>query len=140
MGEKRWAIGIYWATISALILASFVLVSTYEALKGLELPWVRKMMSEGYTTYNVNAITAVIISLALATLFTFFVHRIARSKGSNYYYYGAVAVVVVVVVAALALYGGACGVCSALVCSWNVKECGIVWKNVFEIAVKCLCK
>ncbi|WP_257640105.1 hypothetical protein [Archaeoglobus fulgidus] len=41
--------------------------------------------------------------------------------------------IIVVTVAALAMYGGTCGACAVPACNWNVRECGIIWKNLFEV-------
>jgi len=140
MFNRRYVRLVYLVVVAALMLPSFVFLSAYIASKGADLPWVYESYAGGYTTYTVDVVAVMLFSAVSAAVFTVFVSRIADRRGSNYYYYGIVVVIVVVAVAALAMYGGACGVCAAFACNWSVKECGIVWKNLFEVQVRCVCK
>ena len=137
---KRYVKWIYLAVVAVLMLPTFVFFSAYMASKGVHLPWVYESHTNGYTNYTVNALAALLFAVISAIAFTFLVDRMAERRGNSYYYYGLIVVIVVVALAALAIYGGACGVCAAVACNWKVEECGIVWKNLFEVKIKCLCK
>ncbi len=87
--------------------------------------------------YSVDAVAAFLSATVLAAIFTALVDKIAARRGTNYYY-GIVVVIIVIAVAALAMYSDACGACG-YACR-EVKECGIVWKNILEVQIKCVCK
>ncbi|WP_202319943.1 hypothetical protein [Archaeoglobus neptunius] len=121
-------------------VAEFCISKHLLASKGVNLPWVYEVSTGGLTTYRIDMAVALLFSAFSAAVYTLLVDRIVEKRGGRYYYYGIVVVILVVAVAALALYGGACGVCAAFACNWSVKECGIVWKNLFEVQIRCVCK
>ncbi|MDI9645512.1 MAG: hypothetical protein QFX40_02305 [Archaeoglobales archaeon] len=122
---------------AAILIPALSIVSIYLTSKGITLPWVSYIESSGGRTYFVEPLVVIVLSTIMAVFYHLVLQKTDREK---YYYYGVVVVIIVIAVAALALYGGACGACATLVCgSGKVQECGIVWRNIIEVKISCVC-
>ncbi len=124
--------------LAAILIPALSIVSIYLSSKGVTLPWVSYVESGSERTYSVEPLVVIVFSIIMAIFYHLVLQKTDREK---YYYYGVVAVIIVIAVAALAIYGGACGACAALVCgSGKVQECGIVWRNIIEVKISCVCR
>lgn len=78
-----------------------------------------------------------LVSLPIAVAYSYRVSRMKAGQGRAYLY-GVVVLIIVVAISVLLLFGGACAVCRAFVCS-EVQSCGVSM-GWLEAEVSCYCK
>ncbi len=137
---SRKAFLIYWLLLSLASTVVVALGSAWLALQGYLLPWITPL-ADG-TGFALRGGWIVLPSLALGFVLAWGSDFLARRSGNRSYYFAAwILVVVVISVAALALYGGACGVCSKVVCTaGGVKSCEVKLQisiTFFKIYCEC---
>ena len=132
---------IYMISSAFLMISAVAAVSIFLQVRGIWVPWVTKSISEGTHIYRADPLAVTLIGLIISIVFTYYIDAKVSDTGRKIYYlYGLILIIVVVTIAILALYGGACAICTFMVCGWgNVHQCGILWRNLFEVAIKCIC-
>lgn len=135
--RKGWLIlyGILMIAMSTVLVAY---LSVLLAMQGVSLPWILALPN-GYAVKNALVL---IPGILLGGMIAWMSHSLAVKKNNAFFYYaGPITIIIVIAAVALALYGGACGYCKAVVCSPKpVSECGIKTKlsiTLFEIYCKC---
>ncbi len=137
---SRKAFLVYWLLLSLVSTIVVALGSARLALQGYVLAWITPL-ADG-SGFALRGGWIVLPSLVLGFVLAWGSDFLARRSGNRSYYFAAwILVIVAISVAALALYGGACGVCAKVVCTaGGVKSCGATLQisiTFFKIYCEC---
>ena len=132
---------IYLISSAFLMIPAVTAASISLQVRGIWVPWVTKSISEGTRMYRADPLAVTLMGLVISIVFSYYVGaKVSETGRKVYYLYGLILIVLVITVAALALYGEACATCPSKVCGLgNVHRCGILWRNLFEVAIECIC-
>ncbi len=132
---------VYLISSAFLMVSAMAAASIFLRMRGVLVPWVTKSISEGTHIYRADPLTVTLIGLIISIVSTYYTNaKVSETGRKVYYLYGLILIIVVVIAAILALYGGACAICTSMVCGrGNVHQCGTLWRHLFEVVIKCIC-
>ncbi|GEM_PF-6450875 len=132
---------IFYTITLPLMVAFTAALSVTLVTRGLSLPWVHKVYQQGFTVLKVDPLPAVLLGALFALLATFLTSSAVRRKEKRYHLYGLILIIISVATTVVAMYGGVCATCTSALCGGRgVQQCVMLWRNIFEVIMKCVCR